>query len=165
MGTTIKTTVGIISKKTVSRNTFLVQFPGKSSPRECRALFILPASMIFFIYEVYFVLHTMAEGVFMLKILAAIDRHSRWILLVIMLLFIITGFGITKNIMDQRLAKQLHENVLPVPFYVLLLLHVFYPLPANLVRWKAFKSETVAAVYAYILAAIFLGLCLWLHFR
>ena len=104
-------------------------------------------------------------GFFMLKIFAAIDRHSRWILLAIMLLFIITGLGITKNIMDQRLAKQLHENILPIPFYVLLLLHVFYPLPANLVRWKAFKSETVAAVYVCILATIFLGLCLWLHFR
>jgi hypothetical protein len=101
----------------------------------------------------------------MSKIFATIDRHSRWILLVIMLFFILTGFGITKNIMDQRLAKQLHENILPIPFYVLLLLHVFYPLPSNLVRWKAFKSETVAAAYVYFLAAIFLGLFLWLHFR
>ncbi|MFH1208075.1 MAG: hypothetical protein V1673_00770 [Candidatus Omnitrophota bacterium] len=101
----------------------------------------------------------------MSKIFVAIDRHSRWILFVIILLFILTGFGMTKNIMDPRLAKQLHGNILPIPFYVLLLLHVFHPLPANLVRWKAFKSEAVAAVYVYFLAAIFLGLFLWLHFR
>jgi hypothetical protein len=99
------------------------------------------------------------------KIFAVIDRHGRWILLVIMLLFILTGLGITKGIMDPRWAKQLHENILPIPFYVLLLLHVLYPLPANLVRWKTFKSETVAATYVYILAAVFLGLFLWLHFR
>ncbi|MFH1800908.1 MAG: hypothetical protein ABH891_08725 [Candidatus Omnitrophota bacterium] len=99
------------------------------------------------------------------KIFAAIDRHSRWILLVIILLFILSGFGITKNIMDPRLARQLHGNILPIPFYVLLLIHIFHPLPANLLRWKIFKSETVAAVYACILAAIFLGFFLWLHFR
>lgn len=101
----------------------------------------------------------------MSKIFAAIDRNSRWILLVIMLLFILTGLGITKNIMGQRLAKQLHENILPIPFYILLLLHVFYPLPAHLMRWNAFKSETAAAVYVYVLVVIFLGLFLWLHFR
>ena len=125
----------------------------------------MTTSVIFFIYEVYSVLHTRGEEGLMPKMLAMIDRHSRWILLALMLLFIITGLGITKNIMDQRLAKQLHENILPIPFYFLFLLHIFYPLPANLVRWKAFKSETVAAVYVYFLAAIFLGLCLWLHFR
>ena len=99
------------------------------------------------------------------KTFATLDRYSRWILLVLMLLFILTGIGITKNIMDQKLAKQLHENILPIPFYILFLVHIFYKLPFHLVRWKAFKSETTAAVYVYALAAILLGLFLWLHFR
>jgi cytochrome b subunit of formate dehydrogenase len=101
----------------------------------------------------------------MSKIFTAIDRYSRWILLVLMLLFILTGLGITKNIMDQRLAKQLHENILPLPFYLLFLVHIFYKLPVHLVRWRVFKSEATAALYVYALAAILLGLFLWIHFR
>ncbi len=101
----------------------------------------------------------------MLKWLAKIDRYGRWILAVIMLLFILTGFGITKNIMDQRLAKEIHEDILPIPFYFFLLLHIFYPLPAKLVVWKIFKSEKVAAAYTYAVALILLAFFLWLHFR
>ena len=101
----------------------------------------------------------------MSKIFALIDRYSRWILLVLMFLFILTGIGITKNIMDQRLAKQLHENILPIPFYIFFLVHIFYKLPVHLVRWKVFKSETTAAAYVYVTAAILLAFFLWLHFR
>jgi hypothetical protein len=99
------------------------------------------------------------------KTFATLDRTSRWILLALMLLFIFTGFGITKGFMDPRLAKELHENILPIPFYLLFLVHILYKLPVHLVRWKTFKSETTAAVYVYALAAILLGLFLWLHFR
>ena len=99
------------------------------------------------------------------KTFATIDRISRWILLVLMFLFIFTGFGITKGIMNPKWAKQLHENFLPIPFYALFLVHIFYKVPIHLVRWNIFERETTAAVYMYALATILLGLFLWLHFR
>ena len=101
----------------------------------------------------------------MWKWLASLDRYCRWILAVIMLLFIITGLGMTKGLMDPRLAKQLHENILPIPFYILIVLHVFYSLPSQLVRWKVFKYERTAGLYTLLLGSIFLALFFWLHFR
>jgi cytochrome b subunit of formate dehydrogenase len=105
------------------------------------------------------------EDVFMLKVLAAIDRYACWILAVIVLLFIITGLGITKDFMDKQLAKQLHENVLPLPFYVFVLLHAFLPVRAKLVQWKVFKNEKSAGIYTSVLFTLLLSLFLWLHFR
>jgi cytochrome b subunit of formate dehydrogenase len=101
----------------------------------------------------------------MWKWFAAVDRYCRWVLAVIMLLFIITGLGITKGLMDPRLAKQLHENILPIPFYILIVLHVFYSLPSQLVRWKVFESERAAGLYTLLLGSILLTLFFWLHFR
>jgi cytochrome b subunit of formate dehydrogenase len=101
----------------------------------------------------------------MLNFLTAIDRFGRWILAVLMLLFILTGFGITKNIMDPQLAKKLHQNILPLFFYVLFLVHVVIPLRAKFVQWNLSKNENVSASYAYAIGAILLALCFWLHFR
>ena len=101
----------------------------------------------------------------LLKLLAAINRYGSWILMVLMLLFILTGLAITKNFMDPRLAKQLHENVLPLPFYVLLLTHVFFPLRAKLAKGTIFKSEKTATAYAYAVCGTLLVLFFWLHFR
>ncbi len=101
----------------------------------------------------------------MWKWLAAADRYCRWVLAFIMLLFILTGLGINKGLMDPRWAKELHENVLPPPFYILIILHIFFSLPSQLVRWGVFKSERTAGVYALLLGAILLALFFWLHFR
>ncbi len=101
----------------------------------------------------------------MLKFLTALNRYGAWILAVLMLLFIFTGLAITKNFMDPRWSKQLHENVLPIPFYVLLLAHLFFPLRARLSQWKLFGSEKTATAYAYAVCGTLLTLILWLHFR
>lgn len=101
----------------------------------------------------------------MLNFLMAIDHKGRWILAVLMLLFIITGFGMTKNIIDPQLARQLHVNVLPPLFYVLLMIHIVIPLRAHCVRWKLGPSERGSAAYAYLIAAVFLVFFFWVHFR
>ena len=101
----------------------------------------------------------------MLNFLLTIDRHGRWILAVLILIFIITGLGITKNIMDPQLAKQLHENVLPPFLYILFVVHVAIPLRTKFLQWKLGANEQVSSAYAYAIAAILLALCFWLHFR
>ena len=47
-----------------------------------------------------------------------IDNFGVWILLFLILLFIITGYGATKNIMDPVLAKYIHTQLLPIPFFL-----------------------------------------------
>ena len=101
----------------------------------------------------------------MLKWLAAADRYVCWVLAAFMLLFIITGLGITKEFMDKQLAKQLHENLLPPLFYFLILLHTFLPVRAKFVQWKIFKNDKTAGVYTFVLFVTLLILFLWLHFR
>ena len=101
----------------------------------------------------------------MLNFLTAIDRSGRWILAVLMLLFILTGLGITKNIMDPQLAKQLHQNVLPLLLYILFLVHVVVPLRAKFLQWQVSTNDKVSAAYAYAIGGVLLALCFWLHFR
>ncbi len=101
----------------------------------------------------------------MLKWLAAIDRYVCWILAAFMLLFIITGLGITKELIDKQWAKQLHENVLPVPFYLLILIHIFLPVRSKFLEWRFFKNEKTSTVYTLTLLILLLFLFLWLHFR
>ena len=101
----------------------------------------------------------------MLKFLTAIDRSGRWILAVLMLLFILTGLGINKGILDPQWAKQLHQNILPIFLYILLLVHVVIPLRAKFLQWNLAKNEQVCAAYAYAIGAVLLALCFWLHFR
>lgn len=101
----------------------------------------------------------------MLNFLIAIDRNGRWILALLMLLFIMTGLGITKNIMDPQLAKQLHENFLPPLLYILFAVHVAIPLRAKFLQWKLANTDPLSAACAYAIAAVLLALCFWLHFR
>lgn len=101
----------------------------------------------------------------MLNFLTTIDRFGRWILALLMLLFILTGFGITKGLMDPKLAKQLHKDILPPLLYILFLIHIVIPLRAKFIRWDLAKNKQVAAAYAYMIGAVLLALCFWLHFR
>jgi cytochrome b subunit of formate dehydrogenase len=101
----------------------------------------------------------------MLNFLTAVDRSGRWILAVLMLFFILTGLGMTKGLLDPQIAKQLHQNVLPLFLYILFLVHVVIPLRAKFIQWNLAKSEQVSAAYAYTIGAVLLALCFWLHFR
>jgi len=101
----------------------------------------------------------------MLNFLTTIDRSGRWILAVLMLLFILTGLAITKNLMDPQLAKQLHQNILPLLLYILFLVHAVIPLRAKFLQWNLAKNERMCAACAYTIGAVLLALCFWLHFR
>ncbi|MFH1857836.1 MAG: hypothetical protein ABH845_02900 [Candidatus Omnitrophota bacterium] len=100
-----------------------------------------------------------------MKLLAAIDRYGRWILLTIVLLFIVTGFGMTKHIIPPRLAREIHLDILPIPLFLLFLIHTFFPVRTQLLKWKIFKERKTADRFAYILFFTLLVLFLWLYFR
>ncbi len=94
-----------------------------------------------------------------------IDNFSVWILLFLILLFIITGYGTTKNIMDPVLAKYIHTQLLPIPFFVFFLIHVLKSVYRQFKSWGLFKSERVLNGYVYLLGVIVAGLFIWLYFR
>ena len=80
-----------------------------------------------------------------------IDNFGVWILLFLVLLFVITGYGMTKNIMDPVLAKYIHARLLPIPFFVFLLIHVLKAVYKQFKSWNIFKSERVLNAYVYLL--------------
>ena len=94
-----------------------------------------------------------------------IDRFSVWILLLIIFLFVITGYGMTKNIMDPVLAKYIHTQLLPIPFFVFFMVHVLKSVYRQFKNLGLFKSERVLNSYVYLLGFIVTSLFIWLYFR
>ena len=71
-----------------------------------------------------------------------IRKITRWLLLAVVLLYLISGFGITEfrvvetltmGLLNKSLAFKMHD-VLLIPMLVLLVLHVFMPSFSRLCR-------------------------------
>ena len=101
----------------------------------------------------------------MLKWFTLINRYGQWCLAVIMLLFIISGYGMTAGIMDRDLARKLHIDILPIPLFLLMLIHLYLPFRSKLTEWRLFKTQRSADVFSYAILLAFLILFLWLYFR
>lgn len=50
-------------------------------------------------------------------------RLTGYLLFVFILVYFITGFGNVKGIIDRQLAKEIHEDVLPLPVFICFVLH------------------------------------------
>ena len=99
------------------------------------------------------------------KFLIKLNRFSAWVLLVLIILFIISGYGMTKQIIDPVFATYLHDNIFPIPLFIFFLLHVGISIRYALWRWKLFKEKKTADVYILIISLILLVFFLWLFFR
>lgn len=97
------------------------------------------------------------------KFLLKLNRFSAWILLILIILFIISGYGMTKQIIDPVFATQLHNNILPVFLFVFFVIHVAISSSYALRRWKIFKDSKSANIYAFVLGLILLILFFWLY--
>lgn len=89
------------------------------------------------------------------KFLTKVDRISAWVLLVAFILYMISGYGLTRGLIDRSLSQALHVQYLPLIVIVTFTLHVGLALRLAFVRWQAWNkfSKTVL-----ILACIaFLG--------
>lgn len=62
------------------------------------------------------------------KILFKISKYSGWVLLVLMVLYFFTGYGLLWNVLDPVGAKLLHERILPIPTIIMIILHILFPL-------------------------------------
>ncbi len=94
-----------------------------------------------------------------------IDNFGVWILFFLVLLFIFTGYGVTRHIMDPVLAKYIHSQLLPVPLFFFFLVHVIKSVHKQFKNWRVFKNERVLDLYVYLLAFFVMGLFFWLYFR
>ena len=81
-----------------------------------------------------------------------LQRASNIALLVLIILFFISGYGMTRQIIDPVFAKILHEKILPIPFVFFLLLHIFFWAKRLFLRW--IKDDKWVNVYLIILDLI-----------
>jgi len=98
------------------------------------------------------------------KFLIKLERFSAWILLILIIFYVVSGYGITKRIIDPVFAKYLHDKLLAIPFFVFFVLHVGIATKYALMRWRVFKTRKSANFYAAIFVLIVLGLFLWFYF-
>ncbi len=84
--------------------------------------------------------------------LVKIDRFAAWILLATFVLFFISGYGITKGIIDTKIAANLHSNILAPIGLIAFAIHTFFALRLALMRWRKWNRASLAS-----LVLIYLG--------
>ncbi len=90
------------------------------------------------------------------------SKWSGYILGFLVILFFVTGYGMTKGVMNRSLAAYLHNQVLPIPFFVLVLIHIIGFLRPRFKNY--FKSNLIADLYIIVVSLLLLGACLYLYF-
>jgi len=99
------------------------------------------------------------------KFLTKIDKFGVWVLMVLVLAFVLTGFGMTKHIMDPVLAKYIHTQLLPLPLLIFFCIHIANPVRNQFRKWHLFSTELATDIYAYSLVLIVTIILIWLNFR
>ena len=95
--------------------------------------------------------------------LAKLDRWAAWTTIIMIVLFVVTGYGMTKDIMDRDLARRLHSDIIPIPFFVALLIHGGLSLRHAMWRWKVFEKRSAADLFVLAVVLVLAALFMWLY--
>jgi predicted heme/steroid binding protein len=85
-----------------------------------------------------------------------INRFFAWILLILMFLFIISGYGMTKGIISYELTKTLHLGYIAILLIFVFLTHSFLSVRLAFMRWRIWNITSKAVLslaYVFILSA------------
>jgi predicted heme/steroid binding protein len=96
------------------------------------------------------------------KFLVIIDRFSAWVLLVVMITYGITGYGLTKGLISLDLAQTLHLSWLGGIGLMAFVIHTSWAIHLALKRhnvWNSFTQIVLAAFYIILVLFFF-----WVHF-
>lgn len=84
--------------------------------------------------------------------LVKIDRFFAWVLLICIIIFLLSGYGMTKGIIDPAVAVLLHETILPPVLIVAFVGHTSLALRLVFMRWRMWNKVSLAAlVLIYLL--------------
>ena len=84
--------------------------------------------------------------------LIKINRFAAWVLFITILLYFISGYGMTKGIIDRNFSLFLHESVLPFFTITAFLIHASISIRSAFMRWRIWNRLTL-----FILIIIFIG--------
>ena len=86
--------------------------------------------------------------------LVKIDRVCAWSLVGFLLVYFITGYGMTKGLISPELSKLFHNTLLPVPAAAAFAIHSAYGAHVALKRWKVWSPAWSAVLVVYVAAMI-----------
>ncbi|MEI8143086.1 MAG: cytochrome b5 domain-containing protein [Candidatus Berkelbacteria bacterium] len=72
----------------------------------------------------------------MMKMLIKLDRIAAWVLLITLFLYIISGYGMTKGIIDASWATTIHNNILTYMLLISFVIHTSFAIHLALKRWS-----------------------------
>lgn len=89
-----------------------------------------------------------------------LDRLAAWVLLFVVLAYAVTGFGLTKGIIDQQLALSLHLGWLGGIGLIVFVIHTHHAIGLAFKRWRIWNmfSRFVLFLFYIITAAFFIYL-------
>lgn len=97
-----------------------------------------------------------------MKYILKVERIATWILLVVILAFGVTGYGMTKGFISQEVARTLHLGWLGAVGIVAFTIHTFWGIHLTLKRHRAWnRFSKIGLITAYALVICFFG---WMHF-
>lgn len=88
----------------------------------------------------------------MQKYLPKIDRFFAWVLFGTMLLYFITGLGMTKGIIDPTFAAKLHLSILTYVIMIAFTFHTFYAIHLAFKRWRIWNLATKSLLFLFFAA-------------
>lgn len=91
----------------------------------------------------------------MQRFLIKIDRIAAWMSLVGMLLYFITGYGMTKGIIDPAFAAKIHMSYLTYIVAVAFVVHTSYAIHLAFRRWRIWNGFTATLLVLFYLFLFF----------
>jgi predicted heme/steroid binding protein len=89
-----------------------------------------------------------------------ISRFSAWVLFAVMIIYFVSGYGMTKGIIERQIATSLHKDVLPFIAMLAFIAHVSVQTKFALMRYRIWNKTTRFILIAFYVV-IFI---LFLHF-
>lgn len=85
-----------------------------------------------------------------------LDRLAAWILLFVIIAYAVTGFGMTKGIIDQQLAQSLHLSWLGAIGLIVFIIHTYHAIGLAFKRWRIWNGiSRYCLFFFYVLMIVF----------
>lgn len=108
-------------------------------------------------------LNSVPERPFNLNLfICKLDRWAAWVLLVVMLAYAITGYGMTKGLIDQDLARSWHLGWLGGVGLLAFIIHTAWAIHLSFKRWRIWNWAGKTALLLFYL--LLLSFFIFVHF-
>ncbi|MFA6423148.1 MAG: cytochrome b5 domain-containing protein [Patescibacteria group bacterium] len=87
-----------------------------------------------------------------MKFLIKLDRFFAWVLFGGMLLYFVSGYGMTKGIIDVSFATKIHLNFLTYIILMAFTFHTFYAIHLAFKRWRIWGGPAKVLLVSFFVA-------------